>query len=119
VTFERVVLPDADTGRGYACASGDTNPIHTEVDAAHAAGLPAPIVQGMWTVAQVVQTAVAAAGADPLALEELRVELRGYAVMEEPLTIRAAVVRPDTVEVSAEQAGRRVIHNGHVRLATS
>lgn len=42
----------ADTGRRYAAASGDVNPIHLSPLAAKAFGFPRAIAHGMWTYAR-------------------------------------------------------------------
>jgi acyl dehydratase len=43
---------DAGTGRRYAGASGDVNPIHLHPLAARAFGFPRAIAHGMWTAAR-------------------------------------------------------------------
>ncbi|RBM16164.1 MaoC/PaaZ C-terminal domain-containing protein [Streptomyces sp. PT12] len=42
----------ADTGRRYAAASGDRNPIHLHPLTARLFGLPGPIAHGMWSLAR-------------------------------------------------------------------
>jgi acyl dehydratase len=50
-TFTHVRTCDRLRPIYYAAASGDFNPIHVDADAARAAGLPGPILQGMCTYA--------------------------------------------------------------------
>ena len=50
---------DAASVEAYASASGDSNPIHVAADAAAAAGLAAPIVQGMLVMGHMVRLAEA------------------------------------------------------------
>lgn len=51
----RIAVP-ADTGRRYAAASGDVNPIHLNPLAARAFGFPRAIAHGMWTAARCLAT---------------------------------------------------------------
>jgi acyl dehydratase len=67
------IIPTLETARAYAEASGDRNPIHTDPDAAVAAGLPGSIMHGLWTMAKLAQTI-----GNPLT--ELRVEFVDYVV---------------------------------------
>lgn len=54
----------ADTGRRYAAASGDHNPIHTSRLAARAFGFPRPIAHGMYTAARALAEVGRAARGD-------------------------------------------------------
>lgn len=65
--FPRVTVPDElpartqwsfpdDTGRRYASASGDRNPIHLTALTAKPFGFPKPIAHGMYTAARVLST---------------------------------------------------------------
>jgi acyl dehydratase len=58
----------ADTGRRYARASGDYNPIHLYGVTARPFGFPRAIVHGMWTVGRCVAELGEAAEADALTL---------------------------------------------------
>lgn len=59
----------ADTGRRYARASGDYNPIHLTGLSAKPFGFPRAIAHGMWTLARCVAELGEGAHADALALE--------------------------------------------------
>ncbi len=59
----------ADTGRRYAQASGDFNPIHLTALTAKPFGFPRAIAHGMWTLARCVAELGEAAHADLLHLE--------------------------------------------------
>jgi acyl dehydratase len=58
----------ADTGRRYARASGDYNPIHLTALTARPFGFPRAIAHGMWTLARCVAELGAAAQAEALSL---------------------------------------------------
>lgn len=58
----------SDTGRRYARASGDYNPIHLTPLTARPFGFPRAIVHGMWTLARCVAELGEAAHAERLAL---------------------------------------------------
>ncbi|RKG74545.1 MaoC family dehydratase [Corallococcus terminator] len=59
----------ADTGRRYARASGDFNPIHLTPLTARPFGFPRAIAHGMWTLARCVAELGEAAHADALRLD--------------------------------------------------
>ncbi|WP_223645955.1 MaoC family dehydratase [Corallococcus sp. EGB] len=59
----------ADTGRRYARASGDFNPIHLTAVTAKPFGFPRAIAHGMWTLARCVAELGEAAHVDPLRLD--------------------------------------------------
>ncbi|WP_375744533.1 MaoC/PaaZ C-terminal domain-containing protein [Corallococcus interemptor] len=59
----------ADTGRRYARASGDFNPIHLTAVTAKPFGFPRAIAHGMWTLARCVAELGEAAQADALQLD--------------------------------------------------
>ncbi|RKH50886.1 MaoC family dehydratase [Corallococcus llansteffanensis] len=59
----------ADTGRRYARASGDYNPIHLTALTARPFGFPRAIAHGMWTLARCVAELGEAAHADALRLD--------------------------------------------------
>lgn len=64
----------SDQARRYRDASGDANPIHTDPEAARAAGLDGTILHGLCTMAICGQAVVrAAAGGDPTRLSRLAV----------------------------------------------
>ena len=71
---ERTVHLDDGFPARYAAASGDTNPIHLDADAARAAGLSGVVLHGLSTVALGVTFALdELAGGAPAALRRLRV----------------------------------------------
>ena len=59
----------SDTGRRYAHASGDYNPIHLTALTARPFGFPRAIAHGMWTLARCVAELGEAAHADALQLD--------------------------------------------------
>lgn len=105
------ITPPADAAVRYADASGDDNPIHTDARAARDAGLPGPILHGLYTMAQIARVATAARGTGPYGLRALTVDFRAAAVPGEPIEI---VARPGgggdaaLLALSASQQGRRV-----------
>ncbi len=107
------VLPEADLPQRYAAASGDHNPIHLDPAAARAAGLPAPILHGLYTMAQVARCA-SRAGAD-LQLRRLAVDFRGLGFPGEELEISGVVEESSanslTLRLTARQGGRRLIRS--------
>ena len=67
---EVTVTPDRYLTYRYAGASGDFNPIHLDDEFARSVELPAQILHGLWTMAQVARVQGEAVG-DPLALKSL------------------------------------------------
>ena len=80
------VTPDRYLTYRYAGASGDFNPIHLDDEFARSVGLPGRILHGLWTMAQVARAQSEAAG-DPLALESLSVQFRGFGVPEREIVV--------------------------------
>ncbi|NMH98806.1 MaoC family dehydratase [Pseudonocardia acidicola] len=78
-----------DTGRRYARASGDVNPIHLHPLTARAFGFPRAIAHGMWTAAR----AVAA------------LQGRLSAAAQFDVAFRKPLLLPSTVELRTRQAG--------------
>jgi acyl dehydratase len=113
------VTPDAGLPARYAAVAGDHNPIHTDADFARAAGLPGPVLHGLYTMALVARGATA--GRSPLALRSLAVQFRGLAVPGEEITIvcnaHARAGDRRLVEAEARQRGARVIRRGRAELA--
>jgi acyl dehydratase len=107
---EMKVTPDRYLTYRYAGASGDFNPIHIDDEFARAVGLPSRILHGLWTMAQ-----CARAQGDGLALRSLSVQFRGVGVPEEELTIISK--GNGTVEIEAEQAGRKIVKRGAAVIA--
>src|SRR5215207_10345687 len=109
------VTPDKYLPHRYAGASGDFNPIHIDPEFAKAVGLPGNILHGLYSMALVARGCAALADGDPRALRRLRVQFRGVAIPEQEITVSGAIRSVDgdraTVEVVAEQAGKRIIRN--------
>ncbi|RZT88908.1 acyl dehydratase [Pseudonocardia sediminis] len=78
-----------DTGRRYAAASGDVNPIHLHPLTAKAMGFPRAIAHGMWTAARAVA-----------ALQGRIPDAATYDVV-----FRKPLLLPSTVELVTEQDG--------------
>lgn len=78
-----------DTGRRYAAASGDVNPIHLYPLTARAMGFPRAIAHGMWTAARAVA-----------ALQGRIPDAATYDVV-----FRKPLLLPSTVELVTEQSG--------------
>ncbi|MDN5919044.1 MAG: hypothetical protein L0I76_28785 [Pseudonocardia sp.] len=78
-----------DTGRRYAAASGDVNPIHLHPLTARAMGFPRAIAHGMWTAARAVA-----------ALQGRIPDAATYDVV-----FRKPLLLPSTVELVTERSG--------------
>lgn len=117
------VTPDKYLALRYAGASGDYNPIHIDPEFALEAGLPGPILHGLWTMAQVARAHTQAAGG-PAHLKRLTVQFRGMGALEQEIAVTAAVTGDAPraagerviVKSRAEQAGRRIVRNGEAEL---
>jgi acyl dehydratase len=89
VAHEHVTEVDDDQMQRYADASGDHNPIHLDRAAARRAGLRAPILHGMCTMAMVTKGAVdGLAGGDPTRVRRVRVEFSRPVLAGQRLTTR-------------------------------
>jgi acyl dehydratase len=118
-TISRQIGVPGGVTEQYAAASGDNNPIHVDVAAARAAGLPRPVLHGLWSMAQVARVAQAEAGADPWALTELSVRFRGAGDPGAPLMASGLIEVEGaraTVRLEALQDGRTVLGDGRVEL---
>ena len=115
------VTPDKYLPYRYAGASGDFNPIHIDPDFARAVGLPGNILHGLYSMALVARGCAAIADGDPRALRRLRVQFRGVGIPEQEIIVSGAIRSVDgdraTVEVVAEQGGKRIIRNAQAELA--
>lgn len=111
--------PDEDATQRYAAASGDHNPIHVDSAAARAAGLPAPILHGLYTMAQVARCASQAGG--DRALQTLAVEFRALGFPGEEIEVSGVVEgvseRRLSLRLVARQGRRRLIRNAKAMLA--
>ena len=113
--FELKVTPDPYVTIRYAGASGDFNPIHIDEEFARSVGLPARILHGLWTMAQVARAHTEAAGG-PERLRSLSVQFRGMGMLGAEITVTGTVRAVEgavaTVDSEARQGGRRIIRNG-------
>ena len=117
------VTPDAGLTKRYAEASGDPNPIHFDEDFAKSVGLPACILHGLWSMAQVARAHTDAAGGDPRALKRLAVQFRGMGFPEQEIVVTSTVkeaadgrIVTDTV---AAQGENQIIRNAEAELELS
>jgi len=114
------VTPDKYLPHRYAGASGDFNPIHIDPEFAKAVGLPANILHGLYSMAQVARAHTEAAG-DPRALRRLSVQFRGMGVPEQEIvvtsTVKEAAEGRVVTETEAAQGENRIIRNAEAELA--
>jgi acyl dehydratase len=114
------VTPDRFLTVRYAGASGDFNPIHIDEEFAKSVGLPARILHGLWTMAQVARAQTEAAGG-PETLKRLSVQFRGMGFLEQELTVTGTVREVNCgvaiVDTQAEQGGNVIIRNAEAELA--
>ncbi|HZA59108.1 MAG TPA: MaoC/PaaZ C-terminal domain-containing protein [Solirubrobacterales bacterium] len=112
--------PDKYLPHRYAGASGDFNPIHIDKEFATAVGLPANILHGLWTMAQVARANAAVAGGDPRALKRLSVQFRGMGFPEQELVITGTVKEAGddriVVDTVATQGDNQVIRNAEAEI---
>ena len=110
--------PDAGASRRYAEASGDHNPIHLDPAAARAAGLPAPILHGLYTMAQVARCAGRAGG--DRELRRLAVDFRALGFPAEEIEVSGVVEAVSGARLSlrlvARQGRRRLVRNARADL---
>ena len=92
------------------------NPIHTDIAAARAAGLPGLILHGTATLALAVSRVVAHdCGGDPTAVRGVAGRFTGMVMMPSTLTVRGGDVRDAAVGFDAlDGAGRRVLSDAMV-----
>ena len=116
----RKVTPDSGLTKRYAAASGDPNPIHVDEEFAKSVGLPGVILHGLYSMAQVAQANVDAAGGDPRALRRLSVQFRGMGFPEQEITVTGTVKEKDgevvVIDTVAEQGGNQIIRNAEAEL---
>ena len=94
--------------KAYADASGDQNPLHQDDDVARAAGFPAVIAHGMFTMGHLVSTLVAWLG-DVASLHRVRVQFRT------PVFVGETIVAGGTVR-TLDAANRTAILDVWVRV---
>ncbi len=111
--------PAAAAPQRYAEAAGDRNPIHLDPVAARAAGLPAPILHGLYTMAQVARCACRVGG--DRELRKLAVDFRALGFPAEEIEVSGVVVEASEERLSlrlvARQGRRRLIRNASAVLA--
>ena len=116
---ELKVTPDKMTPVRYAGASGDFNPIHVDDEFAQRVGLPGRILHGLWTMAQVAR-ALTEAGGGPHSLHSLKIQFRGMALPDREITVSGQVSAVEdarlTVDVAAEQDGKKIVRGGEAEL---
>lgn len=110
--------PDPDAPRRYAEISGDWNPIHLDPAAARAAGLPAPILHGLYTMALVARCACEAG--EGRELRRLTVDFRALGFPGEEIEVEGVVEERSGERLSlrlvARQGRRRLIRNAGATL---
>ncbi len=110
--------PGADAPQRYAEASGDHNPIHLDPAAARAVGLPAPILHGLYTMAQVARCAARVGG--DRELRRLAVDFRALGFPTEEIEVSGVVVAIAEDRLSlrlvARQGRRRLIRDARADL---
>jgi acyl dehydratase len=103
----------------YAGASGDFNPIHIDEEFARQVGLPARILHGLWTMAQVARAQTEAAGG-PHTLRRLSVQFRGMGRLEEEIVVTSKVADVADgvarVETEARQGDAALVRRGEAEL---
>jgi acyl dehydratase len=118
-TIDLKVTPDPYVTVRYAGASGDFNPIHIDEEFARKVGLPARILHGLWTMAQVARAHTDAAGG-PDKLKCLKVQFRGMGRLDEEVVVEGTVREVEgnkaVVDSEARQGDNRLIRNGVAEL---
>lgn len=105
---------DADQTSRYRAASGDENPIHTDHDAARAAGLPGIVVHGLCTMAMCARAVTEVhGGGDPRRLARLAVSFSWPVFPDSDLVVETFPGSgPGDVRFHARSAGKTVIRDG-------
>jgi acyl dehydratase len=116
---ELKITPDRYVTVRYAGASGDFNPIHIDEEFAQQVGLPARILHGLWTMAQVARAQTQAAGG-PHTLRRLSVQFRGMGRLEEEIVVTSKVADVADgvarVETEARQGDAALVRRGEAEL---
>jgi acyl dehydratase len=121
IVHEHRVRVDEDQMERYARASGDHNPIHLDRRAARLAGLRAPILHGMCTMAMAATGAVTGlAGGDPTQVALIGVTFARPVVAGQELSTRFWALHNASDAAygfeTVDSDGAPVIVDGHVRL---
>lgn len=116
---ELKVTPDKYLTIRYAGASGDFNPIHIDEDFAKQVGLPGRILHGLWSMAQAARAQTEAVD-NPLALQKLAVQFRGFGLPEHEVHVQSIVRQVEesklTVDIEVCQGETTLIKNAHAEL---
>jgi acyl dehydratase len=116
---ELKITPDRYVTVRYAGASGDFNPIHIDEEFAQQVGLPARILHGLWTMAQVARAQTEAAGG-PHTLRRLSVQFRGMGRLEEEIVVTSKVADVADgvarVETEARLGDAALVRRGEAEL---
>src|SRR4051812_7408904 len=107
------ITPDRFLTVRYAGASGDYNPIHIDEEFAKSVGLPARILHGLYSMAQVARAAEEAAGG-PDKLKPLSGQFRGMGVPEQEIVVSGTVREagaPPVLDLEAAQGQNRITRN--------
>jgi acyl dehydratase len=121
-----IALTRQDVAR-YAAASGDSNPIHLDAQAAREAGLPGVVAHGMLTMGQAIRPLIEWAGGDPGAIREYTVRFGRPVVVpaqgaaELTVTGRAAAVTDGavTVNLTVTVDGEKVLGKAQAKVVRS
>lgn len=117
------VTPDRWLAHRYAGASGDFNPIHVDPEYARAAGLPQPVLHGLYVMALVARAVTDTVGGDPRKLRHLSVQFRGLGFTEQPITVDAtgqtSTAAEHTIHLVARQQDRELIRNATATLSAA
>jgi acyl dehydratase len=102
----------------YAGASGDFNPIHIDDEFAKMVGLGGKILQGLCTMAFVVQANVDYFGKEPERLKKIKVRFSRPVRPEDVVTIKGKITKIEDNKIYCEiiginQKGEEVITNAN------
>jgi len=118
------VKVDDDQTYRYAEASGDSNPIHQDINIAKMAGLPGIILHGMCTMAMATKGAVdGLAGGDPTRIKRVAVRFSKPVLPGQELTTKFWELSSDGgIKTYGFETynpdGQAVIRNGRVEIAS-
>ena len=117
VRWTEDVAVSAQAAHVYTEGARIYNPIHTDIAAARAAGLPGLILHGTATLALAVSRVVARdLGGEPAAVRGVAARFTGMVRMPSTLTVRGGDIRGEELAFDAlDGAGRRVLSNGEIR----
>jgi len=121
ISWQELVDVPATLALVYTECARIWNPIHTDVAAARAAGLPAPILHGTATLALAVSRALAHdRRGDPSAVAEVSARFTGMVAMPSTLTVRGRDRQDDGIGFDVvNEAGAPVLTAGRLRLRSA